>query len=80
MSDLAAAAGRLAPAQAAFRVLVVDDDPDMAVFLARLLEGEGMIADTVFGGDAALVYVMATPPDLVLLGKAGETSIYSIKL
>jgi len=66
MSDLAAA-GRLAPAQAAFRVLVVDDDPDMAVFLARLLEGEGMVADTVFGGDAAMVYVMATPPDLVLL-------------
>ncbi len=66
MSDLAAA-GRLAPAQAAFRVLVVDDDPDMAVFLARLLEGEGMVADTVFDGDAAMVYVMATPPDLVLL-------------
>lgn len=66
MSDLAAA-GRLAPARAAFRVLVVDDDPDMAVFLARLLEGEGMVADTVFGGDAAMVYVMATPPDLVLL-------------
>ncbi len=35
MSDLAAG-GRLAPAQAVFRVLVVDDDPDMAVFLARL--------------------------------------------
>jgi class 3 adenylate cyclase len=66
MNDLAAA-GRLAPAQAAFRVLVVDDDPDMAVFLARLLESEGMVADTVFGGDAAMVYVMATPPDLVLL-------------
>jgi class 3 adenylate cyclase len=66
MNDLAAA-GRLAPAQAAFRVLVVDDDPDMAVFLARLLEGEGMVADTVFGGDAAMVYVMAMPPDLVLL-------------
>jgi class 3 adenylate cyclase len=67
MSDLAAAAGRLAPAQTAFRVLVVDDDPDMAAFLARLLEGEGMVADTVFGGDAAMVYCMATPPDLVLL-------------
>ena len=66
MNELAAA-GRAAPGQAAFRVLVVDDDPDMAVFLARLLEGEGMAADTVFGGDAAMVYVMATPPDLVLL-------------
>ena len=60
-------AGRLAPAQAAFRVLVVDDDPDMAAYLARLLEAEGMIAETVHTGDSAMVYVMATPPDLVLL-------------
>jgi adenylate cyclase len=54
-------------ALAAFRVLVVDDDPDMAAYLARLLEAEGMVAETVHGGDAAMVYVMATPPDLVLL-------------
>jgi class 3 adenylate cyclase len=60
-------AGRLAPAQGAFRVLVVDDDPDMAAYLARLLESEGMLAETVHSGDAAMVYVMATPPDLVLL-------------
>ena len=66
MSDLAPGA-RLAPAHAVFRVLVVDDDPDVAAFLARLLESEGMATDTVFGGDAAMVYVMATPPDLVLL-------------
>ena len=66
MSDLAPGA-QLAPAHAPFRVLVVDDDPDVAAFLARLLESEGMATDTVFGGDAAMVYVMATPPDLVLL-------------
>ncbi|MEA3191728.1 MAG: hypothetical protein QOD26_61 [Betaproteobacteria bacterium] len=66
MSEVAPA-GRLAPAQAAFRVLVVDDDPDMAAYLARLLESEGLAAETVHSGDAALVYVMATPPDLVLL-------------
>src|SRR5262245_12733971 len=54
-------------AEATFRVLVVDDDPDMAAFLARLLESEGMVAETVHSGDAAMVYVMATPPDLVLL-------------
>ena len=66
MSDMAPAT-RLAAADAPFRVLVVDDDPDMAAFLARLLESEGMIAETVHGGDAAMVYVMATPPDLVLL-------------
>ena len=60
-------AERLAPAQAAFRVLVVDDDPDMAAYLGRLLEAEGMIAETVHSGDAAMVHVMAAPPDLVLL-------------
>src|SRR5262249_10221127 len=58
---------RLEPPQAAFRVLVVDDDPDMAAYLAHLLHSEGMAADTVHDGDAAMVYVMATPPDLVLL-------------
>ena len=66
MSEIAAPT-RPAAAQAAFRVLVVDDDPDMAAYLARLLEQEGMNAETVHGGDAAMVYVMATPPDLVLL-------------
>jgi class 3 adenylate cyclase len=60
-------AGRLQPAQAPFRVLVVDDDPDMAAFLARLLESEGIVAETVHSGDEAMVYAMATPPDLVLL-------------
>ena len=64
----AVAVGRLARAQAtAFRVLVVDDDPDMAAYLARLLESEGLAAETVNNGDAAMVYVMSTPPDLVLL-------------
>jgi class 3 adenylate cyclase len=54
MSEVVPAA-RLAAAQATdFRVLVVDDDPDMA-------------AETVHNGDAAIVYVMSTPPDLILL-------------
>jgi class 3 adenylate cyclase len=66
MSDLAEA-GRMASADAAFRVLVVDDDPDMAGFLARLLSKEGMAADTVHDGEAALLRVAASPPDLVLL-------------
>ena len=51
----------------AFRVLVVDDDPDMLRLLARMIEGEGMRADTVPDGDAALVHAMASPPDLLLL-------------
>jgi class 3 adenylate cyclase len=66
MSDLASA-GKLAPAPVEFRVLVVDDDPDMAAFLARLLGAEGMIADTVLDGETALERVAAAPPDLILL-------------
>jgi adenylate cyclase len=63
MSDLAAAQ----VVQGAFRVLVVDDDPDMAGFLARLLKQQGMQADIAANGAAALAMITATPPDLVLL-------------
>ncbi|HZM36139.1 MAG TPA: response regulator [Burkholderiales bacterium] len=66
MSDLAAA-GVMADAAAAFRVLVVDDDPDMADYLARLLTKEGMAADTVPNGEAAIARIAVAPPDLVLL-------------
>jgi class 3 adenylate cyclase len=50
-----------------FRVLVVDDDPDMAAFFARMLAREGMAVDTVFDGNAALAAIGAAAPDLVLL-------------
>jgi adenylate cyclase len=62
MSDLAAHA-----AQGAFRVLVVDDDPDMAGFLARLLKQQGLQPDIAADGDTALAMIAASPPDLVLL-------------
>jgi adenylate cyclase len=55
------------PAQAAYRVLVVDDDADMVGFLARLLQGEGMAVETARDGKSALAQVTAAPPDLVLL-------------
>ncbi|MFY9315493.1 MAG: response regulator [Burkholderiales bacterium] len=54
-------------AQAAFRVLVVEDDPDMAMFLARLLKQQGLKADIASDGYAALETIAASPPDLVLL-------------
>jgi class 3 adenylate cyclase len=63
MSD--AAAGHAA--QAAFRVLVVDDDPDMAGFLARLLVQQGMRADIAGDGHEALAKIAGEAPDLVLL-------------
>jgi class 3 adenylate cyclase len=66
MNELAPA-DRLAPAQTAFRVLIVEDDPDMAAFLARLLSNEGMAAQTLHEGKEALRSVMQTPPDLLLL-------------
>jgi DNA-binding response OmpR family regulator len=62
-----AAAGSPADAPAAYRVLVVDDDRDMADFLARLLQGEGLSVETAADGQSALMQVMAAPPDLVLL-------------
>src|SRR5947207_4204201 len=50
-----------------FRVLVVDDDPDMRGLLACMLEAEGMRADTLPDGEAALLHAIASPPDLLLL-------------
>jgi adenylate cyclase len=66
MNDMAAG-GRLAPAQGLYRVLVVDDDPDMARFLSLMIENEHMAAETVGDGDAAIAAITASPPDLVLL-------------
>ena len=66
MSDLAAA-DRVAAAQTSFRVLVVDDDPDMVVFFARLLASESMAVDTAHDGETALAHIAARAPDLVLL-------------
>ena len=59
---------RAAPATGAiFRVLVVDDDPDMVAFLAHLLQRESMAVDTESNGESALARVRSSPPDLVLL-------------
>lgn len=54
-------------AQAGFRVLVVDDDPDMAAYLGRLLQQEGMTVETAADGEAGVASIKAAPPDLVLL-------------
>ena len=50
-----------------FRVLVVEDDPDMAGFLVRLLVQQGLQAEIAADGYAALAQIAAAPPDLVLL-------------
>src|SRR5262245_31942177 len=66
MSELAAA-GRLAAQKTAFRVLIVDDDPDMVDFLGLMLSREGMKVDAEYDGHTALARIAAAPPDLVLL-------------
>src|SRR6185436_14201125 len=67
MSDLASVRpGR--HAQAGFCVLIVDDDPDMAELLGRMLSQQGMQAQVATNGAAALEMIAASPPDLVLLG------------
>ena len=65
MTDLAA--GHAASVQSSFRVLVVDDDTDMAAFLARLLQKEGMAVDSVHDGNTALASIARQEPDLILL-------------
>src|SRR6266850_2436213 len=66
MSELASPV-RQASGRSTFRVLVVDDDSDMAALLARTLAKEGMAVETVFDGDSALVHAMYSAPDLILL-------------
>ncbi|HVP09010.1 MAG TPA: response regulator [Burkholderiales bacterium] len=53
--------------QDVFRVLVVDDDPDMTGFLVRLLKQQGLQAETASDGNVALARIAAAPPDMVLL-------------
>ena len=62
-----AAAAQATPAQAVFRVLVVEDDPDMASLLALMIVAEGMQAETVSDGNAAVASIEASPPDLLVL-------------
>lgn len=52
---------------AAFRVLVVDDDPDIAAFLVHLLQKEGIHADSAADGNDALKQILSRAPDLVLM-------------
>jgi putative two-component system response regulator len=49
------------------RVLVVEDDPQNARLLTRLLAADGFLVDVVGDGAAALAAVAQRPPDVVLL-------------
>ncbi|NDA79948.1 MAG: DNA-binding response regulator [Actinobacteria bacterium] len=49
------------------RIMVVDDDQDLAEMLAIVLNGDGMEVDLVGRGDQVMEVFHQSPPDLVLL-------------
>jgi DNA-binding response OmpR family regulator len=51
----------------ASRILIVEDDPDIAELVARYLGKAGFLAERAASGREALQMIAAKPPDLVLL-------------
>src|SRR5439155_21912445 len=51
------------------RMLVVEDDPDIAQLVARYLEKGGFAADVVSSGRDALTAIGARAPDLLILDR-----------
>jgi two-component system phosphate regulon response regulator PhoB len=49
------------------RILVVEDDSDLALMLAYNLEAEGYVVESVERGDEAELRLAENPPDLVML-------------
>jgi DNA-binding response OmpR family regulator len=49
------------------RILVVEDDPDIAELVARYLDKAGFTAERAASGRDALATIAAKPPDLVVL-------------
>ena len=49
------------------RILVVEDEADLALLLTYNLEAEGYLAESVERGDEAELRLVETPPDLVIL-------------
>ena len=49
------------------RILVVEDDSDLALLLAYNLEAEGYAVESVVRGDEAELRLVEDPPDLVIL-------------
>ena len=49
------------------RILIVEDDPDIAELVGRYLDKAGFITEVVASGREALVAIVARPPELVVL-------------
>jgi CheY-like chemotaxis protein len=54
------------------KILVVDDEPDMVVFLCAWLEDNGYVTNSANDGRQALQSILDWRPDLVLIRKAGH--------
>ena len=48
------------------RILIVDDQPELAGMIANLLDDAGYTTRVVSGGNEALAEIMADPPDLLV--------------
>jgi DNA-binding response OmpR family regulator len=55
------------PSLARQRVLVIDDDPNVAEVVATYLEREGALVEVHHDGESGLGAALADPPDLVVL-------------
>jgi DNA-binding response OmpR family regulator len=51
----------------AYKILVVDDEPNIVLSLEFLMKQAGFQVGTASDGEAALAAIAAEPPDLVLL-------------
>src|SRR2546428_4661556 len=53
----------------ATRILVVEDDQDIAQLVARYLQKAGFTADVLASGREAIATITARPPDLLILDR-----------
>ncbi|MBN1296062.1 response regulator [bacterium] len=51
----------------AYRILIVDDDPDLVDAYRMLLEAKGYIVDVAYDGDEGKRRIAESKPDLILL-------------
>ncbi len=65
-------------------VLVVDDEPNVRIYLAQILQDAGFNVDTAADGEEALEKIRADPPDfisldLVMPRKSGHKLLYELR-
>ncbi|MGK7313520.1 MAG: response regulator [Candidatus Longimicrobiales bacterium M2_2A_002] len=66
------------------RVLVVDDEPNVRLYLAQILQDAGFRVETAADGEEALTKIRADPPDfisldLVMPRKSGHKLLYELR-